>query len=66
MNSKIDEEKFICSILSDLIHNYPDHCADELSYILSMVKYRLDQLEQAQVAKYESNERKVVKNSKKL
>lgn len=58
MMSKIEEDVWIAGVLGDLIRNYPNHNSDELSYILSVVLYRREQLETAQVAKWNSNEKK--------
>lgn len=56
-NDRICECKFILSILSDLKTNYSHiHNVEEIDYLLSILKYRLHQLETAQVAKYKSNE----------
>jgi hypothetical protein len=44
MNSKIAEDNFLISILCDL-KGYSEHNAEELDYILQLVKHRKDQLE---------------------
>lgn len=53
--TKIEEDEFLISILNDLSINYPQHNYDELMYFISIIKFRKQSLEQAMIAKYNSN-----------
>lgn len=70
IKSKIDENKWLISILSDLINNYHDHNKNELLYILSIIQYRLYQLENTNIEKYkdihENSNTTKTKNTKRL
>lgn len=57
--TKIEEERWLISCFSQL-KNYRDHNKDEIDYVLSILKYRLSELELAQYEKYISNEKEKV------
>ena len=57
MNSKIEEVQFLIGAFSQL-RTYKDHNQSEIDYVLSILKYRLYELETACVSKYESNLKK--------
>jgi hypothetical protein len=52
--SKIEQEKYLISCFNQL-KSYADQNVDEIDYVLSIMKYRLQQLESAAIAKYQSN-----------
>jgi hypothetical protein len=55
MNSKLDEDNFVITILSQL-RSYDDHNNDEIDYLLQILNHRRDQLESAIIAKSKSNQ----------
>ena len=52
--SKVEEEDFLIGCFTQL-KKYPEHNQDELDYLLSVLKYRKESLEQSIVAKSKCN-----------